>query len=150
MTSTTLLTTGDTAADITAADTAGPAEGRLRAVLTLNAATSAAAGLVALAAGGWVADLLDVSTVGLVRLVGAALLVFAADVLLVARATPARLHRWAAVVSAADAAWVVATVALIAAGAFGGTGVVIAAVMGVGVADFGALQMLFRSRMHRP
>jgi hypothetical protein len=153
MTSTTLLA-NDIAAD-RAGTTAGTtarcttAEGRLRAVLAANAVTSAAAGAVALAAGGWVADLMDVSTVGLVRLVGAALLVFAADVLLVARAAPVRLRTGAALVSAADATWVAATVALIAAGAFGGTGVAVAAVMGLGVAGFCALQLLFRSRLPR-
>jgi hypothetical protein len=157
MTSTTLLAANDIAADRAAAGpgtdaattAATTAERQLRAVLALNAATSAAAGLVALVAGGWVADLLDVSTVGIVRLVGAALVVFALDVALVARATPARLRRGAALVSAADAAWVVATVVLVAAGAFGGAGVAVAAVMGVGVADFGALQLWFRHRMPR-
>jgi hypothetical protein len=126
------------------------AERRLRLVLTANAATSALAGVVALAAGDWAAERLGVDTVGLVRAVGAALLVFAAGVLAVARARRDVLHREAALVSAADAAWVVATVVLVVAGAFSTEGAIIAAVMAAGVADFGALQLWFRGRMSIP
>ena len=127
--------------------TRSTAEGRLRAVLTANAATSAVAGVAGLVAAGWWSDRRGSDSPGWVRIVSAGLVLFALDVLLVARARPAALHRWSAVVSAADLAWVAGTVAVIAAGGLNGTGVAVAAVVGVGVLDFAALQLWFRSRM---
>jgi hypothetical protein len=139
-----------TDATATAADqgVAAVAERRLRLVLRANAATSFAAGAAALAAPGRVADLLGIAGTGWPRLVGAALVLFALDVLWVSTARRAdRLRTGAAVVSAFDAAWVVATVALVAAGAFDGVGTAVAVAMGVGVLGFGLLQLHLRRRM---
>jgi hypothetical protein len=122
---------------------------RLRTVLRLNAASSAAAGAAALIAAGPVADLLDVDRPGLVRLVGAGLLLFAVNVALIAGTRPARLVAGAVAVSAVDAAWVVATVVLCLAGAFGGPGVAVALAMGVVVGALAEAQLLGVSRARR-
>jgi hypothetical protein len=134
----------------TSTSTSAPsAERRLRAVLALNAGTSLAAGVVGLAATGWVGDVLGVDRPGWIRLVSAALVLFALDVALLARARTPVLRRHAATVSAADAAWVVATVVLVALGAFSTRGAVVASVMAIGVADFAVLQLVFRRRVGR-
>jgi hypothetical protein len=130
-----------------AATRTDPAERRLRTVLGLNATSSLIGGLVALLAAGWTADTLGVDTTGWVRLIGAGLVVFALDVGLLARTSTATLRRWTPAVSAGDAAWVVATVVLLALGAFSGAGVVIAVALGLAVADFGLLQMRFRNAL---
>lgn len=123
------------------------AERRLRTVLTANAATSVVAGLAGLAAADWWADTLGIDRPGLVQLVGIGLIVFAVDVAIVSRLGRAGLRRWTPLVSAADAAWVAATVVLLAAGAFEAAGVVVAALVGLAVADLGVAQMWLRRRM---
>jgi hypothetical protein len=138
-----------TATTIPVTSAAGTAEGRLRAVLALDAATSAAAGIVGLAATAWVADRLGVDDSAWIRLVSAGFLLFAAGVLAVARSEPHVLRRHAATVATANVAWVVVTAALVVAGAFSGGGTVLMAVMAVAVADLAALQLWFRSRMPR-
>src|SRR5688572_25483224 len=57
---------------------------RLRAVLGLNATTSAVAGTVALLAPGWTTRMLGAGTTTVARVVGAVLVAFALDVALVA------------------------------------------------------------------
>jgi hypothetical protein len=126
---------------------AGRAERNLRETLTLNAATSLVAGVAGLAAAGWWSGRLGIDGPGWTRLVSAGLLVFAAAVLAVSRARPDRLRAGAAVVSAADLSWVAATAALLAAGAFNGTGVAVAVAMAVGVLAFATLQLRFRSTL---
>jgi hypothetical protein len=44
-------------------------------------------------------------------------------------------------------AWVLATIVVLVSGALNATGVVVAVVIGVGVADFALLQLWFRRRM---
>lgn len=126
---------------------AAPPERRLRTVLAFNAATSLLTGVTGLAAAGWWSDRLGIGSPGWTRLVSAGLVVFALAVALVARTRPGPLRRLAALVSIADLAWVAATIAVIAAGALNGAGVVVALVVGVGVADFALLQLWFRRLM---
>ena len=109
---------------------------RLRTVLKANVAMSSAAGLACLALGGPVSDLLGTHRVGIVRLVGAGLLLFALDVLLLSRARPPRLVAGARLVAVADAAWTIAMVALALSGALSGAGVAVALATGVATAEF--------------
>jgi hypothetical protein len=119
----------------------------LRLVLSANAATSFAAGPLGTIAAGWCADTLGIASAGLVRAVSLALVVFAVDVALVARACAPRMRRFSGFVSCLDIAWVVATAVVVASGSLSGTGVAIAVVMGIGVADFAVLQLWFRRQM---
>ena len=124
-----------------------PPERRLRGVLALNAATSLAVGVAGLIAADWWSERLGLDSPGWTRIVSVALIAFALDVALAARSRPARLRAGAALVSAADVAWVAATIVVLATGRLSGAGVVVAVVLGVGVADFAALQLWFRHRM---
>lgn len=140
-------TTGTAEEAGAAARHASTPEGRLRAVLSVNAATSFATGAVGLAAAGWWSERLGVGSTTWTRVVSAGLILFAVDVLVVARARRRRLRVGAVAVSAADIVWVAATVVVIAAGALNGVGVALATVVGLVVADFALLQLWFRSRM---
>lgn len=120
---------------------------RLRAVLGLNAATSLAAGLVGTIAASWTADTLGLGSVAWTRIVSIGLIVFAVDVALVATRARASLRPAALAISMADIAWVVGTVAVLATADLTSTGTVLAVVMGIGVADFAALQLWFRSTL---
>ena len=124
-------------------------ERMLRLVLAANATTSFAAGVVGAVAARWTADTLGVGSVGWTRAVSIALIVFAVDVALVARARAPQLRRFAAIVSCADIAWVLATAAVVAFGSLSGTGVAIAVVTAIGVADFATVQLWARHRMAR-
>ncbi len=124
----------------------------LPVVLEANAATSIVAGLVGLAASRWTADRLGLAGTGWVQLVAAGLVVFALGVVGASRLRGAALARAARLVSAADAAWVVGTVVLVAASLASGrglssTGVAIASVMGLGVADFAVAQLWLARRL---
>ena len=120
---------------------------RLRTVLRLNAAFSTVTGVVALVAGGPVADLLGVDQVWLIRLLGAGLLAFAAAVVQIARSEPAALRQGAAAVSVGDLGWVLGTVVVVAVGWLSTAGVVVMAVIAVLVLDFGIGQYLARRQM---
>lgn len=111
-----------------------------RRLLRVNAAVCALSGLVAVAAGGWLAGVLDVPTAA-VRVVGAALVVFAAVVAGAVRAPDGQLAGLVRLVGWADAAWVAATVVLVAAGAFSATGTALALASGVVVAGFAYLEL---------
>lgn len=118
---------------------------RLRLVLRLNAATSFTGGLLALVAGPWLSRGLGIDHVRATRLIGVALVVFAVVVALAARAPRPRLQRNAVIVSAADTAWVIATAVVVVTGALSTTGVWVAVVLAVAVADFAAAQLWLRS-----
>jgi hypothetical protein len=124
---------------------AGPA-GRLRTVLTLNAATSGVIGVVGLAAGQFWATKLGIDSAPAIRVVCAALIVFAIEVVIVAFRSTTSLNRWTAAISAIDIAWILGTVAIVTAAELTALGTVVAIVLGVGVAAFAALQLWFRSR----
>ena len=109
---------------------------RLRTLLQADAAFCGVFGAVAAVAAPAAADLLgpDVSTT-VVRVVGIALVVWALDAALLSRASGRLLMRAAAVAAAGNVAWEVATIVLIARGAFSTGGAVaalgIAAIAGV-------------------
>ena len=119
---------------------------RLRNALRLNAFTSTLGGFVCVMAGGWTSAILGTGHAGLVRLVGLGLVVFAADVAAVGGSRMSRLSRWSPVVSVADAVWVAATVATIAAGWYSTVGVFIVAAVAMMVGGFGVAQ--FRAWRH--
>lgn len=119
---------------------------RLRLVLAANAATSALAGVAALVGASAWADTLGIDSTGIIRLVGAGLVLFAVDVALAARSTHG-LCRNALVISMLDLAWVLATAIVLATGDLTTTGTVVALVMGVGVLDFALLQLWLRRRL---
>ena len=120
--------------------TAGAAP--LRALLRADAALCAGTGLVAALAAPAVADLLgpDVGT-SVVRVVGIALVLYALDLALTSRAAE-RWQRPAALAAGlGNLAWVVATVALVALGAFSATGTAVALLVGAVVGGLGLLQL---------
>jgi hypothetical protein len=123
---------------------------RLRRVLTANAAFSLAGGFTALVAGSWVSAQLGIDHVVLTRLLGFGLVLFAADVLRISRLPEASLLGRAALVSAADAMWVLATIVVLATGVLSTTGAIVAAAVGLVVADAGATQLWLRRRATRP
>lgn len=143
---TSIISTTDTTTD-TPADTGARAERMLRRVLTANAVTSGLAGAVALAFGPTVDELLGTGHPGWVRLVGLALVVFAVDVALIARASRPVLRRLAPIVSAADAAWVAFTLVSIVAGWYSTGGAVAMGVVGLGVIVFAVEQVLLARRL---
>lgn len=124
----------------------------LRGVLGLNAATSAAAGLVATIAPAAVTDLFDLRHDRadlIVRVVGIGLIVFAVEVAVTAaRNRKTTIARDATLISIADLAWVVSTVVVLATVDLSTAGRLIAGVMGAGVAGFAALQLRLKSIPH--
>ena len=141
MTTITAPSTASTTAPSTAAS-------RLRTVLSVNAATSLAAGLAGLAATDRFVEELGLQSAGWTRLVSAGLVLFAIDVALGARSSR-HLATPALVTSVLDVAWVAATVAVLATVDLTGIGRLVAVVMGVAVLDFAVLQLWFRSRLPR-
>ena len=115
---------------------------RLRSLLRADAALCAVTGLVAAAAAAPVADLLgpDVSTT-VVRVVGVALVLYALDLALTSRASDRWQRPAALVAGAGNVAWVVATVLLVAVGAFSTAGAVVALVVAAVVGELGVLQL---------
>ena len=123
-------------------------ERALRGALVGNATFSAVTGSVLLAAGGQVAELIGLEHDWVLRLVGAGLLPFAAAVAVCAQ--PQNIGpRGAYAISAADFAWVAASVLLVAAGPglLNATGHFLVAAVSVVVAGFGAFQMRAAGRL---
>lgn len=115
---------------------------RLRTLLRVDAALCAGTGLVAALAAPAVADLLgpDVPA-AVVRIVGIALVVWALDAALLARASGRRLRRVVLVAAGGNVAWEVATVVLVALGAFSVPGAMVALVVAAVVGGLGLLQL---------
>ncbi len=130
--------------------TNSPAVARLRTVLRLNAGFSAIGGLIALIAASWVSDGAGIDHVTLTRIVGAGLILFAIDVLLLARASEARLVRDSLLVSVADLSWVAASMVVLAVVDLTRAGVVGTVLVALVVADFAAAQLWFRSKAVGP
>ena len=115
---------------------------RLRTLLRVDAALCAATGLVAALAAPAVADLLGPDVpVTVVRVVGIALVVWALDAALLARTSGRLLRRVAVVAAGGNLAWEVATVVLVALGAFSVTGAVLALAVAAVVGGLGLLQL---------
>lgn len=113
---------------------------RLRWVLRANAFTSAAAGLVGLAAAPWCADQLGTQSVGWTRAVGVALIVFAIGVADASRAQTGALAVRARLISLVDASWVIASLVVGLTVDLTTAGRIVDAAQAVGVADFALLQ----------
>lgn len=124
---------------------------RLRNALRMNAAFSSATGLVGVAFGGPVADLLGLSGAGptVVRLISGGLVVFAALLLFEAGRPAGALLGSALRISVADLLWVTGTMVAIASGAFSARGAVVAAVVGLIVLELVIVQLRARSRAKR-
>ena len=115
---------------------------RLRALLRADAALCAGTGVLAAAAPTAVAELLgpDVSST-VVRVVGLALVVYALDLAVTSRAA-ARWQRPAVLAAGiGNVAWEVATVVLVAVGAFSVGGAVLALALAAVVGGLGLLQL---------
>lgn len=123
---------------------------RLRLVLAANAIFSIAGGMIALIAGSWVSREFGIDHVALTRILGAGLVLFGFDVGVLSRLAEDKLLPGALVVSIADAAWVGGTIVVVATGVLSGAGNVVAVVIGLAVADFGASQYWLRSKATRP
>ena len=122
-------------------------ERRLRLVLRSNALTSGLGGLVAVAAPGWLDELLGTGHPGWVRLVGAGLVAFAGVVALVSRASTPLLVRFAPMISVADALWAAGTILTIAAGWYSNGGAVLMALVAAMVTGFSIAQATLSKRL---
>lgn len=122
--------------------TARTGEDRLRVLLRVDAALCAVTGLVALLAAGPVAELLgpDVSPT-VVRVVGAALALWAVDAALLSRARGRLLRGTVRAAAWANLAWEVGTVVLVALGAFSLGGAVVVLAVAAAVGGLGLLQL---------
>jgi hypothetical protein len=129
------------------ATTPTTASQRLRTVLSVNAVTSFAGGVLGLVATDRLVEELGLHSAGWTRLVSAGLVLFAIDVVLGMRSR--HLAATALVTSVVDLAWIAATVVVLATVDLTGLGQVVAVVMGLAVLDFAALQLWFRSRLDR-
>jgi hypothetical protein len=111
-------------------------------LLRLDAVLCAATGLLAAVAPAAVADALgpDVPTAA-VRWVGVALVVWALDAAVLSRGSGRLVRRTTLLAGVANLAWEVATVALVAAGAFSLSGAVLALGVAAVVGGLGVLQL---------
>lgn len=119
-------------------------EQALRTVLRVNASTSLLGGAAAAIAPRTIDGLLDTGQPGWIRVTGIGLTLFAVWVVTISNAPTARLRRGARDVSFGDAAWVIGTVATIAAGWYSMRGAVMVGLVGAMVAVFGARQAMLR------
>ncbi len=113
----------------------------LRTILRANAAFAAATGAFALAATGTIAEVIGVSEHRLISAIGAALLVFAAQLMFVSGLNGKLLRRSARLISASDFAWVAGTVAIITITDLRTQGELILAGIAAIVGTFGVLQL---------
>ena len=115
---------------------------RLRTLLRVDAALCAVTGAVAAAAPAAVADLLgpDVSST-VVRVVGVALVLYALDLALTSRAAERWQRPAALAAGVGNVVWEVATVVLVALGAFSVLGAVVALAVAAVVGGLGLLQL---------
>ena len=122
----------------------------LAALLRLDAVVCAGTGLLAVAAAATVADALgpDVPTTA-VRWVGVALVVWAVDAAVLARGSRRVVRRTALAAGLANLAWEVATVVLVALGAFSVVGAGLALAVAAVVGGLGVLQLRALRRERR-
>jgi hypothetical protein len=93
------------------------------------------------------ADTFGLPSATVVRVVSAALLLFAVDVAIVARRATGRLRPATLAISLLDLAWVAGTAVVLATVDLTATGRAVAIISGLGVLDFAVLQLWFRSRL---
>ncbi|MEM9515923.1 MAG: hypothetical protein AAGA42_13815 [Actinomycetota bacterium] len=119
---------------------------RLRIALGANELFSATTGATALIAASPLGRFFDIDDV-MVRVIGLALVVFAAALVVIRRiADHAVLRAWAIAVSIADIAWVIGTIVVIASGAVSSGGAILLAAIALVVADLAAAQLYYRAR----
>src|SRR4051794_8178897 len=112
---------------------------RLRTLLRLDSAVCLVSGASTAAAAGPLADALGLDGSAAVRAVGVFLLAYGVVLAGLARADRSTVHLAGRLTALADASWVVATVALVGAGAFssGGNALVALAAIPVGALGIG-------------
>ncbi len=115
-------------------------ESKLRRVLRLNAANCVVSGTALAVAAGPIDDLLDTGRPGWIRLVGLALLPFAALCWWTAVGPLQRLRRVTPFIVAGDVDWVIASVVTVLLGWYSGGGAVAVLTMAVVVDTFAVLQ----------
>jgi len=140
MTDTTASHPHPTAAAAPATRTPTRCANRLRRVLRANAVNSFAAGLLLAVAPTRIDQLLDTGHPGWIRVVGVALLPFAALCAWLSSAPIDTLRRLTPLIVAGDVAWVVASVATVLLGWYSGGGVVVVLAMAAVVDLFALLQ----------
>jgi len=133
--------------DVGAAARSSQAGHNLRLVLRANAFTSALSGAIGLVGAGYWSERLGIDNVVVTALVSIGLVLFAVDVVRTSRVPDERLGSGALLVSIADIVWVIASAVVVALGLLTPFGSVAAIVIAIGVADFAALQLWFRSRL---
>jgi len=99
------------------------------------------------AAPGLVDDLLGTGRVGSIRLVGVALVFFAAFVAWLSTADRRALQKYAPGIIAGDVGWVIASVVTVLLGWYSGTGIVVVLVMALAVDTFALLQFVAVRRL---
>lgn len=115
-------------------------EPKLRRVLRLNAANSAVSGAAMAIAAGPIDDVLDTGHPGWIRLVGLALLPFAALCWWVAAGPVERLRKETPSIVAGDVGWVVASIVTVLLGWYSGGGIVAVLAMAAVVDAFAIMQ----------
>lgn len=122
-------------------------DNKLRNLLRINAAFSTLTGAIALVAASPVADFLGVQQVWLIRLLGVALLGFAAAVLLTSRAQGRALDVGSQIISLNDFGWVLGTLVVLALGWLTTEGAVVMGLIGLLVLSLGIGQTVARRQM---
>lgn len=140
MTDTTASRPHPTSADSPETRTPDRCARRLRRVLRVNAANSFAAGLLLAAAPTRIDQLLDTGHPGWIRVVGIALLPFAALCAWLSSAPIGELRRLTPLIVAGDVAWVVTSVATVLLGWYSGGGAIAVLAMAAVVDLFALLQ----------
>ncbi len=120
--------------------TAVDCERRLRFVLRANAASSTISGAVMAAAPGVIDDMLGTGHTGWVRLVGLALLPFAAFVAWLSTASSRQLRLHTPGIVAGDVGWVIGSIATVLLGWYSGIGIAAVLAMALVVDVFALLQ----------
>lgn len=125
------------------------AESTLRLVLRANALTSALGGVAMATASTAIDELLGTGHPGWVRVVGLALLPFAAFVAWLTTADRRQLSLHTPGIIVGDAGWVAASTATILLGWYSASGVIAVSVMAAAVGTFGTLQYVLLRRLSR-
>lgn len=125
------------------------AESMLRSVLRFNATTSALGGMAMAIAPAAIGELLGTGHSGWVRVVGLALLPFAAFVAWVSSAGRRQISLHTPGIVVGDAGWVAASVATISLGWYSTSGVIAVSAMAAAVGIFGTLQFVLLGQLSR-